>query len=116
MSSCARGLQVVTIARDEGPATVGALAQQADRTLAAMRAGAEVIIQARLAHETMAGYADVLMRVGTASRLGAWSYEAQDTKLARETRGTAILQLCAYSELLAHLQDQLPRTSTSSRP
>ena len=104
----ARGLQVVTIARDEGPATVGALAQQADRTLAAMRAGTEVIVQARLAHGTMAGYADVLMRVGTASRLGAWSYEAQDTKLARETRGTAILQLCAYSELLAHLQDQLP--------
>ena len=33
------------------------------------------------------------------SALGAWSYEAQDTKLARETKGGTILQLCG---LLRH--------------
>ena len=104
----ARGLEVVSIRREEGPAAAGALARQADETLAAMRMGAEVVVQARLAHGSMAGYADVLIRVDTASRLGPWSYEAQDTKLARETRGGAILQLCGYSELLAHLQGLPP--------
>jgi uncharacterized protein len=29
-----------------------------------------------------------------------WSYEALDTKLARETKAGALLQLCLYSELL----------------
>ena len=32
--------------------------------------------------------------------LGAWSYQAWDTKLARETKGGTILQLCVYSPLL----------------
>jgi len=104
----ARGLSVVTVARDEGPATPAGLARQSADTLAAMHAGADVIVQARLAHGNMAGYADILVRVETPSGLGAWSYEAQDTKLARETKGSAILQLCGYSDLLAHLQDAQP--------
>jgi uncharacterized protein len=56
----------------------------------------------------MAGYADVLIRVDTPSSLWPWSYEAQDTKLARETKGGAILQLCGYSELLAAMQGVAP--------
>ena len=102
----ARGLQVIVIEPGDGAAE--SLARQTDDTVAAMRAAAGVIVQARLAHGNFAGYADILVRVDTPSRLGAWSYEAQDTKLARETKGGAILQLCGYSELLAHMQGALP--------
>jgi uncharacterized protein len=79
-----------------------------ERTLAAMRAGAEVIAQATLASGRWLGRADVLLRVERGSALGAWSYEALDTKLARETKAGAILQLCLYSELLGTIQEQLP--------
>src|ERR1043166_3259888 len=43
-----------------------------DETLAAMREGADVIVQARLEHGAWAGWADVLLRVGGDSRFGAW--------------------------------------------
>ena len=46
------------------------------------------------------GVADFLMRVETPSALGAWSYEALDTKLARHAKPAYILQLCFYSEQL----------------
>ena len=55
-------------------------------TLEAMRGGEQVIVQAALHHENWFGYADVLRRVAGESALGAWHYEAHDTKLARETR------------------------------
>jgi uncharacterized protein len=79
-----------------------------EQTVAAMRAGAEVIVQAALADGRWVGRADVLLRVDRPSDLGAWSYEALDTKLARETKAGAILQLCLYSELLAGIQGRLP--------
>src|SRR5262249_37306887 len=47
-------------------------------------------------------------KVGRPSRLGGWSYEPVDTKLARETRGSAVLQLCAYAEMLDALQSVRP--------
>jgi uncharacterized protein len=40
--------------------------------------------------------------------LGLWSYEAVDTKLARETRGGTILQLSLYSELIRTAQGASP--------
>jgi predicted RecB family nuclease len=104
----ARGLKLVVIAREDGPATAASLARQTADTLAAMRDGADVVVQARLADDHMAGYADVLMRVEQPSGLGGWSYEAHDTKLARETKGGAILQLCAYSDMLTHMQGRAP--------
>ena len=104
----ARGLSVTVIERANGPVTAESLARQTDATISAMRAGADVVVQARLAHGSIAGYADVLMRVPRESRLGAWSYEPQDTKLARETKGSAILQLCGYAEILEQMQGILP--------
>ena len=104
----AEGRQVVVIERRAGGPIGAALIRQTDDTLAAMRAGAEVIVQARLAAGPLAGYADLLVRVPQPSALGDWSYEPHDTKLARETRGSAILQLCAYAELLEAMQGTLP--------
>jgi predicted RecB family nuclease len=77
-------------------------------TLAAMAAGAGVIVQAALRHGRWAGRADVLLKVDRPSGLGAWSYEVVDTKLARETKGGTILQLCLYSWLLAEAQGVEP--------
>ena len=81
-----------------------ALAQTRD----AMRSGAQAIAQATLASGRWFGRADLLLRVDGRSQLGAWHYEPLDTKLARETRGGAILQLCLYAELLEDTQGVLP--------
>ncbi len=79
-------------------------------TLAAMADGVDVIVQGRVEGDGIAGYADVLRRVERPSRLGAWSYEAQDTKLARETKGGTILQLSAYSAMLEGMQGVAPES------
>src|SRR5678815_662964 len=78
-------------------------------TLEAMRSGADVIVQAELQNGPWFGRADVLLRVDTPSDLGNWSYEVADTKLARETRGGTILQLCLYTELVHELQGLRPQ-------
>ena len=77
-------------------------------TLAAMRDGADVIYQAPLAGGRWHGRADFLLKTGTPSTLGAWSYEIVDAKLATQTRAGTVLQLCVYSELLAELQGAKP--------
>ena len=77
-------------------------------TKAAMEAGVQVIVQGGLAHDGWVGRADVLKRVDKPSTLGDWSYEPIDTKLARETKGGTVLQLCLYSELLGHAQGTMP--------
>jgi predicted RecB family nuclease len=75
-----------------------------DETRRAMEAGVELIAQGALRCGRRFGRPDLLRRVPDASRLGAWSYEAYDCKLARETKATAILQLAFYSELLGEMQ------------
>lgn len=77
-------------------------------TISAMRSGIEVIVQGALGGGSWAGRADILRRVDSPSELGAWSYEALDTKLARVTKGGTILQLCLYSELIGDIQGVMP--------
>ena len=77
-------------------------------TLNAMAAGAPVIYQATLAADQWRGKADFLVRVETPSRLGPWSYEAWDTKLARHARPKYLLQLAYYSERIADVQGVMP--------
>ncbi len=79
-----------------------------ERVLAAMQEGVDIIYQAFLTQGQWRGRADFLRKVSTPSQLGEWSYEIVDTKLARETRGSTILQLCLYSEMLSPLQGILP--------
>ena len=78
------------------------------RSLEAIRAGADVILQPALRNSRWFGRPDVLRRNGMPSALGAWSYEVVDTKLAKETRGGTILQLGLYSELLGLVQGITP--------
>ena len=78
-------------------------------TVRAMQEGVDVIVQARLEHGSWAGWADVLLRVEAEGGTGApWRYEPVETKLAKETRGATIVQLCLYAELLAEIQGVPP--------
>jgi uncharacterized protein len=79
-------------------------------TLALMERGVDVIAQGALRDGEWFGRPDVLRRVEKPSAKWAWSYEVADTKLARETKATTILQLSLYSELLKHAQDCLPES------
>jgi uncharacterized protein len=96
------GLEVVKIEGVE--VTDGAVAE----TVAAMKHGVQMIAQGALSHSGWVGRADVLSRVEVPSALGGWSYEPVDTKLARETKAGAILQLCLYSELIKQIQGLAP--------
>ncbi|WP_027571501.1 TM0106 family RecB-like putative nuclease [Bradyrhizobium sp. WSM1743] len=96
------GLDVVRI--DGVEVTNAAVAE----TRVAMQRGTPVIVQAALTHQGWNGRADILRRVEVSSGLGDWSYEPIDTKLARETKAGAVLQLCLYADLLAAMQGLSP--------
>jgi len=97
------GFEVVEI---DGPAGIDQ--SRVDKTIDAIRAGAHVIVQGAFLRDGWAGRTDILKRVEVPSALGTWSYEVIDTKLARETKGATILQLCLYSDLLSAVQGRMP--------
>src|SRR5260370_3612209 len=82
--------------------------QAIQETLSAMRAGAEAIAQATMRSGRWFGRADILRRVNKPSKLGSWSYEVYDCKLARETKAATILQLSLDSDFIEHIQSILP--------
>jgi uncharacterized protein len=62
-------------------------------TLEEMHKGTDTIVQGSLSDGRWFGRPDVMRRVDVPSRLGSWSYEISDTKLARETKAATNLQL-----------------------
>lgn len=109
----AEGLHVVEIAEpDRGTDRLAALRQREAETAQAMRAGADVVFQATFLDErhgvAWRGHADFLRKVDRPSDLGLWSYEPEDTKLARQVKPSAILQLCFYAEQVARIQGPEP--------
>src|SRR5687768_3353938 len=54
-----------------------------EETLSAMKAGFDVIVQARFENTEWKGFPDILLKVSKPSKLGDWSYEVQDTKLSQ---------------------------------
>jgi predicted RecB family nuclease len=105
------GLTVVDLSNEAEGAT--------EATWAAMKSGAQAIVQASLASGDWRGRADVLLRIEQheqLSRLGGWSYEVVDCKLSRKTKAETVLQLCLYSELLAELQGIEPELFHVIRP
>lgn len=107
----AEGLDIVEIpARDLH--TTESLAEASRLTADAMTQGKAVIYQATFLQtdgvSTWRGHADFLRRVDTPSKLGSWSYEPWDTKLARVAKASALLQLCVYAELLYRVQGVSP--------
>ncbi|MCA9406454.1 MAG: TM0106 family RecB-like putative nuclease [Candidatus Omnitrophica bacterium] len=97
-----KGLNVIKIEED------GITKESVEQTIQAMKSGIDVIVQGAFSDEQWHGKSDILIRVEMASSLGAWSYEPIDTKLARETKGGTVLQLCLYSELLSQIQGIWP--------
>ena len=96
------GKTVVEISRGD---TNDAAAQ----TVEAMKRGVDIIYQARLELKSWNGWADFLIKKDDkASNFGNWSYEVMDTKLSKETRAGAILQISLYSEMLEQLQGCIP--------
>ena len=107
-SLLAEGFRAVKLGPDPDLPRGQRLAKRRDETLAAMRAGADVVYQAALFDGRRLGFADFLRRVEQASDLGPWSYEVWDTKLARHPKASAVLQLCMYSDLLREYQGLAP--------
>jgi len=104
-----KGLQVVELMDEDGENAF-------QRTVAAMQEGKDVIVQAALQHEQWNGRADILYRVAESSELGDWSYEVIDTKLAQNTKGGTVLQLCLYSELVGKIQGRMPSCMHVAKP
>lgn len=87
----------------KGLKIVDATDKDAAYTLDAMKAGADVIVQGYFQQGNLHGRADILLKVTGKSKLGDWSFEIQDTKLAQQTRASTVLQLCFYSDLLGNV-------------
>lgn len=96
------GFEVVEIAG------VGVEDQLVEATLKAMQSGVAIIVQGAFKRNGWVGRTDILRRVETPSALGAWSYEVIDTKLATETKGGTVLQLCLYSDMVGASQGLIP--------
>jgi predicted RecB family nuclease len=101
---CAQGLTIENLSHIPHKEEERLLAE----TLALMERGTEVIAQGALTDGDWFGRPDVLRRVATKSKRWAWSYEVADTKLARETKATTILQLSLYSDLVGKIQGTMP--------
>src|SRR5205085_11453040 len=73
-------------------------------TVAAMRGGVDIIYQGAFFDGRWRCHPDFLIRVDLPSKLGDYSYEVADAKLARRAKAAAVLQCCVYSEQLAAIQ------------
>ena len=105
----AAGRLVTRIAEDPGlPDRRVRLEAAARATREAIERGDDVVYQATFFDGRWLGLADFLVRVERPSRLGAWSYEVVDTKLARHVKASALLQICSYVEQLTAIQGLEP--------
>jgi predicted RecB family nuclease len=91
----ARGLEIVEIERDDWERAAAETAQ-------AFAQGADIVYQGVFVHDGWRGVADFLERQPDGS------YEAADTKLARTSKPSHILQLCFYTEQLARVTGREP--------
>src|ERR1700728_671674 len=89
-------------------ATSGSWKAAVDETVKALHHGVDAVYQGAFLEAQWGGRSDFLVRVNTPSGLGSWSYEVVETKLARSTKATALVQLCFYSDLLARIQGTEP--------
>ena len=92
---------------DAGPGA-SSQADAARATEAAMARGADVIAQGVLTRGDWFGRPDFLLKEAGASRFGEHRYAVLDAKLSNEAKARAVLQLCAYTDLLSELQGAEP--------
>lgn len=99
--------------RDQSvPYTVAALEERAKLTSEKLFAGADAVYQPTFFSQEngvgWVGRADFLIATDTPSQLGDYSFEPEDTKLARIAKVNAVLQLCSYAEHLTSIQGVEP--------
>jgi uncharacterized protein len=92
--------------------TIAGLTQAHADTVAAMAEGVDVIYQGTFFDGRWRCHPDFLLRVDRPSKLGAYSYEVADAKLARKAKAAAVLQCCVYSEQVAAVQGVEPEHIT----
>ena len=97
-----QGLNVASVPANASPT------DRAKATSELMTSGADIVYQAALIDAPWHGFADFLKRVEVLSTLGAYSYEVQDTKLARAVAPKHVVQLSIYSDLVAQVQGVTP--------
>jgi uncharacterized protein len=102
----AQGLRLVEFPFPDG--SLANLIEAHDRTVVAMREGADVIYQATFFDGRWRCHTDFLLRVDRPSGLGPYGYEVADAKLARKAKAAAVLQCCVYAEQLAAAQGVEP--------
>ena len=73
------------------------------KQLPPLRAGADVVFQATFFDGDFLGYADFLIKEGSAGRESPGRYAVWDTKFARHAKVGALLQLAAYGDQLIQL-------------
>src|SRR5437762_701633 len=88
--------------------TTAGLTQAHAQTIAAMSEGVDVIYQGTFFDGRWLCHPDFLRRVDRPSKLGAYSYEVADAKLARKAKAAAVLQCCVYAEQVAAVQGVEP--------
>ncbi len=86
--------------------------EMVEQTQLALSSGADVIYQASFQHDGNRGHADFLLRSDRPSRLGDYSYDVADTKLARRLKVAALLQMADYGRHLERLQGVPPQWLT----
>src|SRR5438094_879880 len=106
----AKGLKTVEFPYPEG--TIANLEKAHAKTVAVMQAGADIIYQGTFFDGRWRCHPDFLIRVERPSKLGDYSYEVADAKLARKAKAAAVLQCCVYSEQLAAIQGVDPEHLT----
>src|SRR5438552_7227674 len=106
----AKGLKTVEFPFPEG--TIANLEKAHTETVAAMKSGAHIIYQGTFFDGRWRCHPDFLIRVERPSKLGDYSYEVADAKLARKAKAAAVLQCCVYSEQLAGIQGVDPEHLT----
>jgi uncharacterized protein len=99
--------------RDQSaPYTVAALEERAKLTADKLADGPDAVYQPTFFSQEngigWVGRADFLVATDTPSDLGNYSFEPEDTKLARIAKVNAVLQLCSYAEHLTNMQGVEP--------
>jgi len=92
--------------------TIANLEKAQGDTVGAMHAAADIIYQGTFFDGRWRCHPDFLVRVDRPSKLGDYSYEVADAKLARKAKAAAVLQCCVYSEQLATIQGVDPEHLT----
>src|SRR2546423_11043876 len=77
-----------------------------------MTEGVDVIDQGTLLEGRWRCHPDFLLRVDRPSKLGDYSYEVADTKLARKAKAAPVVQCCVYAEQVAAVQGVEPEHIT----